>query len=507
MSQKHLKEAFISNLNGTSLLEISLGLSLPPLCLLCRGLLLILYHLHYGKPLTSRGYSLLLDFLVLVSPLLFSCTVLSPVLPVVPPVLAAFSAGIFSKIYSQSKHQSRVPFRQIVKDFQKTCLDPEYIPAVTVFRVYVNVLTAISILAVDFPQYPRRYAKTETYGTGVMDLGVGAFIFGNAIVCPEVRQKKSDVTQLKFSNLARQLFSVWPLVFLGVGRLLSVKSIEYHEHTSEYGVHWNFFFTLAFVRLAASLLLAVFPKNKSWLVALNLAVLYQLTISSTSLKLFLLQGSDGRGTRVGFLNANREGLLSLFGYLAIYMASVQVGLWLLRCRSSVRGWTEAGCFLLLTVLLLFAFLQVVQAVVEPVSRRMANLSYCLWVLAHSLTFFVWFVGTDLVLVFTKLLVKGSSVPCCWEVVKPPAVSRKQEREAVALGRESKLEHICLISAINKNQLLFFLLANVMTGAVNMLVDTIHSESAFTLGILHLYMFLNCLIMYILHAKNIVLKFW
>ncbi|NXC17657.1 PIGW protein, partial [Corythaeola cristata] len=496
MLQKHLKEAFISNLNGTSLLEISVGLSLAPLCLLGRGLLLILYHLHYGKPLSSRKYSLLLDFLVLVSPLLFFCTVLSPLIFSMPIIIAAFCAGIFYKIYSQRKHETRVPFRQIVKDFQETYLDPEYIPAITVFRVYVNVLTSISILAVDFPQYPRRYAKAETYGTGVMDLGVGAFIFGNALVCPEVRQKPC-VTQPKFSSLARQLFSIWPLIFLGVGRLLSVKSIEYQEHTSEYGVHWNFFFTLAFVRLAASLLLAMFPKNKSWIIAINLAVLYQLTLNISSLKMFILHGSNGRDTRVGFLNANREGLLSLFGYVAIYMASVQVGLCLRKCRNSVKGWTEAVCFLLLTVLLLFLFLHLSQAYADPVSRRMANLSYCIWVVAHCLTFFIFFVVTDLTLVFTKLLVKGSSVPCCWNAVTAPNSSARHGMEAVPVGREGKLSHACLISAINKNQLLFFLLANVMTGTVNILIDTIHSKTAFTLCILHLYMFFNCLIMYIL----------
>ncbi|XP_074968917.1 glucosaminyl-phosphatidylinositol-acyltransferase PIGW [Phalacrocorax aristotelis] len=506
MSQKHLKEAFISNLNGTSLLEISLGLSVAPLCLLCRGLLLILYYLHYGKRLSSRTYSLLLDFLVLVSPLLFSYTVLSPVAFLTPTIIAAFCAGIFSKIYSRRKQKTSVPFRQMVKDFQETYLDPEYIPAITVFRVYVNVLTSISILAVDFPQYPRRYAKAETYGTGVMDLGVGAFIFANALVCPEVRQK-SYVTQPKFSNLGRQIFSVWPLIFLGVGRLLSVKSIDYHEHTSEYGVHWNFFFTLAFVRLAASLLLAIFPINKSWVVALNLAVLYQLILNTTSLKTFILHGSDGRDTRVGFLNANREGLLSLFGYLAIYMASVQVGLCLQKCRNSVKGWTEAACFFLLTVFVLFVFLHVSQAYADPVSRRMANLSYCIWVVAHCLAFFSCSVVTDLMLVFTKLLVKGSSVPCCWNVVKPPSTSTKHATEASPIGREGKPSHVCLISAINKNQLLFFLLANVMTGTVNMLIDTISSKAAFTLCVLHLYMFFNCLIMHILHAKNIVLKFW
>ncbi|NXP18456.1 PIGW protein, partial [Scytalopus superciliaris] len=506
MSQKQLKEAFISNLNGTSLLEISVGLSLAPLCLLCRGLLLILHYLHYGKPVRSRTYSLLLDFLVLVSPLLLSCTVLSPVIFFVPVILAAFCAGIFSKIHSQRKQETRVPFGQIVKEFQQTYLDPEYIPAITVFRVYVNVLTSISILAVDFPQYPRRYAKAETYGTGVMDLGVGAFIFGNALVCPEVRQK-SCVAQPKFSHLARQCFSIWPLISLGLGRLLSVKSIEYHEHTSEYGVHWNFFFTLAFVRLAASLLLALFPKNKSWILALTVAVLYQLILNTTSLKTFLLHGSSGRDSRVGFLDANREGLLSLFGYLAIYLASVQVGLWLVKVRSSVRGWLGALWVLARTAVVLLVSLQVSQAHADPVSRRMANLSYCLWVTAHCLMLFVLFVATDLSLVFTKLLVKGPSMPCCWNVVKPPDSNKKQGTEAVPVGKEDKVPHLCLISAINKNQLLFFLLANIMTGAVNILVDTIHSKAAFALCILHLYMFFNCLIMSILHAKNIVLKFW
>lgn len=506
MSQKQLKEAFISNLNGTSLLEVSLGLPLAPLCLLCRGLLLILYHLHNGKPLRSRTCSLLLDFAVLVSPLLFSCTVLSPIIFFPPSIIAAICAGIFAKIYSQRKHDTRAPFRQIVKDFQRTHLDSEYIPAITALRVYVNVLTSIGILAVDFPQFPRRYAKAETYGTGVMDLGVGAFIFGNALVCPEVRQK-SYVTQAKFSHLAKQFFSIWPLIFLGVGRLLSVKSIEYQEHTSEYGVHWNFFFTLAFVRLAASLLLAIIPTNKSWIVAVNLAVLYQLILNITSLKTFVLHGSDGKDTRVGFFNANREGLLSLFGYLAIYMASVQVGLYLKKRRNSVKDWMEAVCSLLLTVLVLFVLLHLSQAHADPVSRRMANLSYCIWVVAHCLTFFVFFLVTDLVLLFTKLLVKGSSVPSCWSVAKPPNASKKDETEAVPVRRESELSHACLISAVNKNQLLFFLLANVVTGIVNIMIDTIHSTTALTLCILHLYMFFNCLIMYILHAKNIVLKFW
>ena len=57
------------------------------------------------------------------------------------------------------------------------------------FRAYVNICTAISILAVDFVVFPRRFAKVETYGTGLMDAGVGAFVIANALVSPEARGK------------------------------------------------------------------------------------------------------------------------------------------------------------------------------------------------------------------------------------------------------------------------------------------------------------------------------
>ncbi|XP_006138694.2 glucosaminyl-phosphatidylinositol-acyltransferase PIGW [Pelodiscus sinensis] len=504
MSQKLLKEAFISNLNGTSVLEISIGLTLAPLCIACRGLLLILYYLHNGTSLHSRKYHLLLDFTVLVAPFVIICTVLSPVFPLLPITVGAICVGLFYKIYNQRNCCIRTPLKQIVHDFLKTNLEPNYIPSITVFRVYINILTAINILAVDFPQYPRRYAKTENYGTGAMDFGVGAFIFGNALVCPEVRQKPSMV-QSKFSCLAKQVLSVWPLVLLGLGRLISVKSVEYHEHFSEYGVHWNFFFTLAVVRLTASLVLTLFPANKSWIVGMFLAVFYQLILDTTHLKMFVLYGSDGKDTRVGFLNANREGVFSLLGYLAIYMASVQVGLYLLKRRTLVKDWIEVICFFLLTTFILFLFLYMSQVYIDPVSRRIANLSFCIWTVAQCLTFFIWFLVTDLILVFTKLLVNGSRVPCCWNFTQPPNTNTKHELEPTSIKRKGL--SICIINAIDRNQLVFFLLANVMTGIVNMTLDTIHSNTPFTLFVLHLYMFTNCLFMYTLHAKNITLKWW
>ncbi|XP_038615262.1 phosphatidylinositol-glycan biosynthesis class W protein [Tachyglossus aculeatus] len=501
MSQRQMKEAFVSNLNGTNLLEITLGLSLPPICTVCRGLLLILSQLH-----STWGIHLLVDFAILVVPLVTSCTVLSPVLSLVPLILTSLGAGMFYQIYNRRNCHLRAPPRKIIQEFLKTRLEPERIPAVTHFRVFINVLTAISILAVDFPLYPRRYAKTEVYGTGVMDLGVGAFVFGNALICPEVR-RGPGTGRSKFHYLARQLFSVWPLVFLGLGRLISVKSVGYHEHLSEYGVHWNFFFTLAVVKVAASLLLVLVSPHKSWVVATGLAVFYQIALDLAQLKVLLLHGSDGKGTRVGMLNANREGIFSIWGYLAIYLAGVQTGLFMLKTRTLLSDWIRAIGSLLLIVSGLFTFLHVTQDYIGPVSRRMANLAFGIWTVAQCLSFLSFLLLGDVLLVLSKFLIKGVDVPCSWNLIQSSGAVKKRETGSPTPEKERKPLNLCLIAAINRNQLLFFLLANVMTGLVNMMVDTLNSSTSWTLSLLHLYMFSNCLIMYVLHIQSVTVKWW
>ncbi|XP_054482197.1 phosphatidylinositol-glycan biosynthesis class W protein [Anoplopoma fimbria] len=497
MSQRDLKEAFVSNLNGTSLQEVALGSFLTPLCLISRGLLLTLYHLARGTlplplPLISH---LLLDFCVLILPLVLSCTVLSNDLHQVILSLAFVTAGVFFYLYRINHHRSARHPQNTVSTFLQSHVQFNQLPFVTIFRVFVNVKTAISILAVDFSVFPRRYAKTETYGTGVMDFGVGAYVFANALVCPEARGK--NISGSKMNHIAKQLLSVWPLVVLGMGRLVSLKMSGYHEHVTEYGVHWNFFFTLAIVRVVASVLLAVFPVSWSWVIALLISGFYQFTLETSELKAFIIHNND---REKGFLHANKEGIFSVVGYVAIYMAGVQVGLYVMQPRSNVRQWFKTLFNLFLGSFVLYTALFTCQAFVEPVSRRLANLPFFLWSVAQSMFFMSCLGMADMFLLFSKRTSGCHLVPSSWN-------PHKKEQDLVSDKKTGEVERHCLVQAVSRNQLLFFLLANVFTGLTNSIVDTLVCSNSFSLCVLMSYMFVNCFVISVLHHYGITVKFW
>ncbi|KAG8589007.1 hypothetical protein GDO81_006211 [Engystomops pustulosus] len=503
MTEKHLKEAYVRNLNGTSITEISLGLSITPLCILCRGLILIYLYQKYGNIVHSWKWRLFLDYCLLVLPQVLSCTVLSNFLFLVVPCISVMCALGFYMVYQNRISYKNKSLGNVLHSFFNAQIEDKKVQSVTTFRVFINLLTAISILAVDFPVFPRRYAKTETYGTGIMDFGVGCFTFANALISPEARSQHEEKT-CTFYRVKKQLLAVWPLILLGLGRFFSVKALDYHEHVSEYGVHWNFFFTLAFVRVFSSLIFTLIPAKKIWVVATALIFIYQMVLETSNLKNFILYGSDDQGTRLGFLNANREGIFSIIGYVGIYLIGVYIGTYILNKRMYVKEWIELFVKLTLYSVLLFICMTIVQIYIEPISRRMTNLAFCIWTVAQCMTWLCFIFLCDMILVFVKYLTPASCVPSTWNVY---TFSHRGEKNVTHLKHQKNNIHFCLIEAINRNQLLFFLHSNILTGIVNLSINTIHSDCMFSVIVILIYMFVNCLISYILHVNDITLKWW
>ena len=69
-------------------------------------------------------------------------------------------------------------------------------------------------------------------------------------------------------------------------------------------------------------------------VSVVVTTLYQLMLQLGGLESYVLLGPNGDGSRVGVVSANREGVVSCVGYLAIYTGWIQLGKWLLRPRYS-----------------------------------------------------------------------------------------------------------------------------------------------------------------------------
>ena len=112
---------------------------------------------------------------------------------------------------------------------------------VTHSRASLMILTCVAILAVDFHIFPRRFVKTETFGTGLMDVGVGAFVASGGTVGPLARRGASGAaTTDSAPGVTQTLVKCIPIFVLGFLRLFSTSAVDYQKHVSEYGVHWNF---------------------------------------------------------------------------------------------------------------------------------------------------------------------------------------------------------------------------------------------------------------------------
>lgn len=64
--------------------------------------------------------------------------------------------------------------------------------------------------------------------------------------------------------------------------------------------------------------------NKSTVIAFIVLILHQ-SLLSNGFSSYIIIGFNNDGTREGLIDANREGIYSLPGYIAIYMFGVQLG--------------------------------------------------------------------------------------------------------------------------------------------------------------------------------------
>ena len=344
-------------------------------------------------------------------------------------------------------------------------------PFITIYRGSMIVVTCLAILAVDFKVFPRRFAKVETWGTSLMDVGVGSFVFSAGLVSarPIVQARLAGKTRSLGSQLKSAFRASLPLLVLGFIRLYSVKGLDYAEHVTEYGVHWNFFFTLAFLPPFVALLQsvsAVVPYTG--LVSILISSLYQTLLELTRLKAFMLTAP-----RTDLLSQNREGVFSFWGCLAIFLAGQALGLDVLPRNPSQRSTSESGLqqrkrllirlmsWSALWAVLFYSVTSYNRGFALQVSRRLANQPYVLWVSAFNCA--------------------QITVFCLVETVFFPGVYMAADRTSERMECEIATSRV--LKAFNRNGLAIFLLANLLTGLVNLTLDTLSMSQTMAMVVL------------------------
>ncbi|WVF73118.1 hypothetical protein IAT40_007937 [Kwoniella sp. CBS 6097] len=394
------------------------------------------------------------------------------------------------------------------------------LPFLSIYRAHMMLLTSICILAVDFPVFPRWLGKCEDFGTSLMDVGVGSFVFSLGLISTKSlsrsfpsasglshsrHRSRASVTVQRTSLLPEVFIALRksaPTLALGLLRVIMVKGTEYPEHVTEYGVHWNFFFTIGLLPVFGVLIRPL----RGWvhwsLLGVGISLAQQFVLSHFGLQNFLLSPA-----RPGLIGANKEGLASLPGYISIYLVGLATGEHIIRLTEpppsvpasasasiSISQGGDVDRGLALTgsssaaeveahkrdhyakrrtelVMELFGYsvawwtgLIGWRRMGGEVSRRFANTPYVLFIAAYNTLFLLGYLLSETYL---------PSHPT------PP-----------------------LLEAINKNGLIVFLIANLGTGLINLSVQTMYVGDTLAVGILGVYTVGVCAVAWVLRKRRI-----
>lgn len=495
---KERKTQFVSDLVGGSTLDIYLVTSISAISYL------IWCVLKRRTNVFSEGIvGKLVDFQLSWNNLLFSTTIYSNNIPLlvvlnILPLVPVFASSSVTSLTTKTARKITVNLRNMTV---KQLLP--FKTFVTVYRAQMMVITCICIMAVDFPVFPRRFAKVETWGTSLMDLGVGSFVFSMGLI--NVRSYIRQIFEGRFSyfrNLTATVKGCVPILILGCIRLISVKSVDYHEHVTEYGRHWNFFFTLGFLPILNALLAPIIVKLSPVLTSILVSIVYEYILLHGGLEYIVASSRDD------LFSANREGIFSLLGYFAIFLNGFALGAAILpvvplpnsffrvgikredlikKYSGGFKGRSFLGTLFYAAVFFQLGYFIIDTCYSYSVSRRMANMLYVIWVSAYNCSF---------------LFIYGLIERFVMGGMETTVISDEGSDVETVIDDLISQEYIpASLDAVNRNSLVLFLVSNLVTGLINLTINTIDCGAFESTGILLAYeILLAGFTMFLYHHK-------
>ncbi|XP_002025613.2 uncharacterized protein At4g17910 [Drosophila persimilis] len=348
----------------------------------------------------------------------------------------------------------------------------------TLVRALTHLITAVCILAIDFSSFYRPYRKSRTFGAKLMDTGIGLFVVTMGLVSHRTRHIK---------DLRRSVvYAALPLLLLGLARTVALLIVGYGQDEHEYGRDMNAFFTLGLTKLCGSLTSLVARRDVHLLpLGMGLLVAHQMALSVFGLSDFVMDEDVPRST---VFSANREGLVSLPGFVAMYLLSIYLSRWLM--AATLLGYSDMVKKLrrlLLLVLILWSLFGA-SAFAIGISRVTCNFGYVVWTLAIICTImWVGLFGLDFVI--NSVLPWDPSALAVDSQEKGQLLEVQAGEGSAPKAASDRIGSFAICQSLNLNGLTFFLLANLLTGGVNIFLKPEDRSQSESVLILLVYMFL------------------
>lgn len=337
------------------------------------------------------------------------------------------------------------------------------------------LFTAMCILGADLPIFPSRFLKTQTWGISVMDTGVGSFALVAGVGASNAISGADQWSQAGRSRCKAFVISAVSLAILGFMRIGLLHVTGLSQPPTEYGLHWNFFFTLAGappLYLATHLICASLRNvltgggTRQNALARSGSAMPPLIVSAililcheVVLNRFGWEGLILSSYRGDLFTANKEGTCTLVAYAAIFGLGVDMGTFSRRAQTPGGLWRTV-----FTIVVLGAILMCWSMSIELPSRRLANAPF----------------------IFHTVLFNGLG--------------------ALVLCSVHQVERSVLLSVVSYNEMGCFLLANVATGIVNLNF----APSSFSLGegrgVLLVYISVIALVLHSMQSNDVKLRF-
>lgn len=320
---------------------------------------------------------------------------------------------------------------------------------IALWRSLATLSSCWAILAVDTPLFPPSLRKCNDIDClGLMDAGSGAFVLFNAVAGSRGIANNAHSGQTlairgyPWQTKMKRLRRAWgkPLS-LAIARLVATRATGYSVPDEEYGRHWNFFFTLSFATHTSRALQQCFTAEHAGVAVL---LLHQLALLANGRAGTEWGLADERGRDI--ISMNKEGIVSLPGYIGLHLLGNALAS---KLTATVRKQTRPEHAAIACILLSFIGLIFVSNAVQPPSRRIANAAYVAWVVS----------------------INCLGIATCMHVCKMSSIR-------LVIGA---------VKALDENLLPVFLLANLLTGAVNMQADLAAISYAQAAVLLGLYM--------------------